>query len=117
MMKSFHVHPFFNEKKEDCFLLRLRCISIVIMIAFVYIPLEGFSYFDFKDVTITGTVKDEKGNPLAGVSVTVVGKASGVSTDNSGNFSIAVPPSAELRFSYIGYKAVTVKVDDHTHLD
>ena len=104
MMKSFHSHQFFNEKKDDCFLLSLRCISILIMIVFIYIPLEGFSYFDFKDVKITGTVKDEKGNPLEGVSVVVVGKASGISTDNTGNFSISVPPSAELRFSYVGYK-------------
>ena len=116
-MKSFHSHQFFNEKKDDCFLLSLRCISILIMIVFIYIPLEGFSYFDFKDVKITGTVKDEKGNPLEGVSVAVVGKASGVSTDNSGNFSISVPPSAELRFSYVGYKTITVKVGDQTHLD
>ena len=81
------------------------------------LSVEKGNKFDFKDVTITGTVKDEKGNPLAGVSVVVVGQASGVSTDNSGNFSISVPPSAELRFSYIGYKTVTVKVGDQTHLD
>jgi hypothetical protein len=110
------------------------------MIAFIYIPTPGFSYsgprdyrfkpkkimrlpvekenkFDFQDVRLTGTVKDEKGNPLAGVSVAVVGQNSGATTDNSGNFSISVPPSAELRFSYVGYKVVTVKVGDQTHLD
>ena len=122
MIKSFYSHQFLNEKKDNCFLLSLRCISILIMIAFIYIPLQGFSYngprhYRFKDVRITGTVKDEKGNPLAGVSVAVVGQASGVSTDNSGNFSISVQPSAELSFSYVGYKAVTVKVGDQTHLD
>ena len=81
------------------------------------LSVEKGNKFDFNDVRITGTVKDEKGNPLAGVSVAVVGQASGVSTDNSGNFSISVPSSAELRFSYVGYKAVTVKVGDQTHLD
>ena len=80
MMKSFYSHQFFNEKKDGYFLVSLRYISILIMIAFVYLPLEGFSYdgpkhyrveSGFKDVRINGTVKDEKGNHLAGVSVTV----------------------------------------------
>ena len=136
-MKSFPLHQFF---KEDRILFKLRCISLLITVALIYIPLEGFSYSDpgnyrFKtgktmrspaekkkklevnDVRITGTVKDEKGNPLEGVSVSVVGQTSGVSTDNLGNFSIPVPPSAELRFSYVGYKPFTVKVGDQLHLD
>lgn len=136
-MKSFPLHQFF---KDDRILFKLRCISLLITVALIYIPLEGFSYSDpgnyrFKtgktmrppaekktklevnDVRITGTVKDEKGNPLEGVSVSVVGQTSGVSTDNLGNFSISVPPSAELRFSYVGYKPFTVKVGDQLHLD
>lgn len=136
-MKSFPLHQFF---KEDRILFKLRCISLLITVALIYIPLEGFSYNDpgnyrFKtgktmrspaekkkklevnDVRITGTVKDEKGNPLEGVSVSVVGQTSGVSTDNLGNFSISVPPSAELRFSYVGYKPFTIKVGDQLHLD
>ncbi|MGN6352844.1 MAG: SusC/RagA family TonB-linked outer membrane protein [Parafilimonas sp.] len=134
-MKSFPLHQFF---KDDRILFKLRCISLLIMVALIYIPLEGFSYsgnYRFKtgktmrppaekktklevnDVRITGTVKDEKGNPLEGVSVSVVGQTSGVSTDNLGNFSISVPPSAELRFSYVGYKPFTVKVGDQLHLD
>lgn len=134
-MKSFPLHQFF---KNDRILFKLRCISLLIMVALIYIPLEGFSYsgnYRFKtgktmrppaekktklevnDVRITGTVKDEKGNPLEGVSVSVVGQTSGVSTDNLGNFSISVPPSAELRFSYVGYKPFTVKVGDQLHLD
>src|SRR6185437_7632377 len=140
MMKCFPSHQLFNEKKDARFLLSLRCISILIMIAFIYVPLQGFSNngpghykskpekplkssvekgnkFDSQDERITGTVKDEKGNPIAGVSVVVVGQATGVSTDNSGNFSISVPPSAELRFSFIGYKTVTVKVGNRTHVD
>ena len=139
-MKCFPPHQLFNEKKDARFLLSLRCISILIMIALIYVPIQGFSNngpghykskpekplkssvekgnkFDSQDERITGTVKDEKGNPIAGVSVVVVGQATGVSTDNSGNFSISVPPSAELRFSFIGYKTVTVKVGNRTHVD
>lgn len=139
MKKCFPSHQFFNEKDDASLVLSLRCISILIMIAFIYIPLQGFSYhapghnklkpekttlfdattnkFDFNDTRITGTVRDEKGNLMAGVSVIIVGQRSGVSTDNFGKFSITVPPSAELRFSYVGYKTVTVPVSGRTNID
>ena len=47
----------------------------------------------------------------------VVGQKSGVSTDANGNFSISVSPSAELRFSFIGYKTVTVSISGKTHIE
>lgn len=61
-------------------------------------------------IEIIGKVKDEKGNPLAGVSVSIVGEKGSVITDDRGNFSIAVPENAVLSFSYVGYKTVTVPV-------
>lgn len=66
---------------------------------------------------ITGKVTDEKGAPLSGVSVSVVGKKGGVTTNESGNFSIEVPENAELSFSYLGYKSVTVSVKGKTSID
>ena len=140
MKKCFPSHQFFKEKNDARFLISLRFISILIMIAFI-IPLQGFSYrapdhnkvrgktimnltvikksnkFNFNDVRVSGTVIDEKGNPMAGVSVVVVGQTSGISTDVNGSFSISVPPSAELRFSFIGYKTVTVPVGERTHIE
>jgi TonB-linked SusC/RagA family outer membrane protein len=137
MKKSFSFHQFLNEKNDARFVLSLKFISILITVAFIYFPMQGFSYhdpahnklekttlfvpetngFDFTDTRITGTVRDEKGNPMPGVSVVVVGEPSGVSTDNYGNFSISVPPAAELRFSFVGYKTMTVSVHDRTHLE
>ena len=61
-------------------------------------------------VDVKGTVYDEKGKPLAGVSIIVVGEKKGVSTDDKGNFLISVSENAVLSFSYIGYKTVTVPV-------
>lgn len=66
---------------------------------------------------ITGTVKDEKGNPLAGVSVTIIGETGGVNTDGDGNFSIEVPENGVLSFSYIGYKTVTATVKGKNSID
>ncbi len=53
--------------------------------------------------TITGNVKDEKNEPMPGVSVTIVGTNSGVMTDVNGNYSLKVNGNVTLRFSYVGY--------------
>jgi hypothetical protein len=61
--------------------------------------------------TITGTVKDSHGNPLPGVTVTVFGnERTGTQTDNTGRFSINVPASGTLKFSFIGYKEESIPV-------
>ena len=55
------------------------------------------------EVTVTGTVTDEKGEPLIGASVFVKGTTTGVITDLDGKFTITVPADAPLEISYIGY--------------
>ncbi|MCH5319818.1 MAG: TonB-dependent receptor [Paramuribaculum sp.] len=55
--------------------------------------------------TATGTVVDQFGEPLVGVSVMVPGTSKGASTDVDGNFSIAnVNRGESLRFTMIGCK-------------
>jgi hypothetical protein len=44
--------------------------------------------------TVTGTIRDDKGQPLAGATVTVKGSPGGTSTDANGNFSISAPENA-----------------------
>jgi len=57
-----------------------------------------------QDVTVSGTVKDEKGNPIPGVSVRLKGTVTGTQTDVSGNFRLSVPDgNGTLVFSFIGY--------------
>ncbi|MGI9550534.1 MAG: SusC/RagA family TonB-linked outer membrane protein, partial [Aurantibacter sp.] len=54
--------------------------------------------------TVTGTVTDDSGAPLPGVSVVVQGTTIGVSTDFDGLYSIEVEDQgATLVFSYIGF--------------
>ncbi len=54
---------------------------------------------------VAGTVKDQGGNPLVGVSVTVAGTTVGAITNAAGAYSIAVPDgSTQLRFSYVGFE-------------
>ena len=68
--------------------------------------------------TITGQLLDENGEPLIGAYVVVKGQNTGVITDIDGNYSIEVSgENPELRFSYIGYKPQTVKVEENTTLE
>jgi TonB-linked SusC/RagA family outer membrane protein len=64
---------------------------------------------------ITGTVSNETGEPLAGVSVTVKGRTTGTSTNTTGNFSLTVPNSATiLTFSFVGYNPQDVDITAQT---
>ena len=61
--------------------------------------------------TVKGTVLDENGEPLIGVSIVVKGTGTGTITDFDGKFSIDLPGgSKELLVSYIGYKDQTITV-------
>ncbi len=68
--------------------------------------------------TITGTVKDENGDPLIGATVQIVGTTIGTLTDTDGNFSIELPnEDAALMFSYVGYVTQQVPVAGMTTID
>lgn len=60
---------------------------------------------------ISGTVIDETGMPMIGVTVRVQGTSSGYATDLEGRFTLDVPENATLVFSYIGYEDYMLKVD------
>ncbi len=67
---------------------------------------------------ITGTVKDDKGEPLIGATVLVKGTTVGTVTDIDGNFSLEVPEDAQtLVVSYTGYETKEVPLTDATHYD
>ena len=74
------------------------------------IPLAFFIFSSIslqgQQKTITGTVTDEKGLPLPGVNIVVVGTSPprGTATDFDGKYALAVSPGEKLRFTYIGYE-------------
>ncbi|WP_373495977.1 SusC/RagA family TonB-linked outer membrane protein [Aquiflexum sp.] len=69
------------------------------------------------DITITGRVVDDKGDPLPGASVSVVGTTTGTVTDIDGNYTILVPEGATLIFSYIGFESMRVAVDNRSQIN
>src|SRR5690606_13420024 len=70
------------------------------------------------DRTVRGTVKDETGAGLPGVSILVKGTQKGTSTDENGNFSLILgdEPSV-LVFSFVGYATQEVTVGNQNDLN
>jgi TonB-linked SusC/RagA family outer membrane protein len=66
----------------------------------------GFTAALAQKKQISGTVTDQDGLPLPGVSVLVVGTTQGTQTDFDGKYAITANQGDVLRFSYIGQKTV-----------
>ncbi len=69
------------------------------------------------DQTITGTVTDESGSGLPGVSILVKGTQRGTTTDGGGKYKIDVADgSAVLVFSFVGYLSQEVAVGNQSQI-
>ncbi len=67
--------------------------------------------------TVEGVVRDDKGVPLAGVTVLVKGTNIGAHTDNDGNYSIRVTGSVTLIYSTVGFLQTEINIADRTKVD
>lgn len=59
---------------------------------------------------ISGIITDEKGEPIIGANIAVVGTTIGIISDMDGKYELEVPDGAEVTVSYIGYVSQTFKV-------
>src|SRR5689334_19003649 len=68
--------------------------------------------------TVEGTVKDEKGIGLNGITVSIKGGTGGTSTNANGAFKIMVPgPNSVLVFSSVGFTTKEVNVGSQSELN
>lgn len=69
------------------------------------------------DVTISGKVSDDAGDPLPGVSVMVKGTQQGTATDATGEYKLVLNSlPVSLVFSFVGYISKEIKVTSQSHL-
>jgi TonB-linked SusC/RagA family outer membrane protein len=69
-------------------------------------------------IKVQGTVSDEKGLPLPGVSVKVKGTSAGAVTDANGKYVLSnVDGNATLVFSFIGYNTQEVPINNKEQID
>ncbi len=70
------------------------------------------------NVTIKGSIKDQTGEPLGGVSIVIKGTTTGVISDIDGLYSINVPnANATLVFSFIGFHSQEIAIGNKTSID
>lgn len=87
----------------------LKCFGFLILMFLLSSHLSA-------QVTVTGTVSDANG-PIPGANVNLKGTKSGTSTSFDGNFSISVPSTSVLVFSFIGFKNKEVPVNGQTKIN
>lgn len=89
-----------------------RCISLLLLF------IGSGTMWAYAD-TVRGTVVDDTGEPLIGVSVLLKGSSQGVATDFDGQYSLNVPnlKKAVLEFSYVGMISQTIRVDGRSVVD
>ena len=87
--------------------LELRKVSLALLMSMLCLV-------SFAQRTIQGTIKDNTGEPLIGVSI-VSGNNGGTVTDLNGDFTLNnVSDGAILKISYVGYKKQSIKVGNQT---
>ena len=92
-----------RKEKRSCRLIFACCALLLFISANVFAQ---------QQVTVTGNVKDEKGEPIIGANVIVKGTGTGSVSNVDGDFSLVnVPNGATLEISFIGYLNQDVKVN------
>ena len=67
--------------------------------------------------TVSGTVTDDEGESLPGVSVVVKGTTTGTTTDIDGTYSIVVDSDITLVFSFVGFEIQEIALGTNTVID
>ena len=88
------------------------CLLGILLMLFSGIQARGASWEVQQERKISGTVIDEKGEPVIGASVVVVETKQGTITNIDGKFQVNAPQNGRLKISYIGYETQEVAIKD-----
>ena len=92
-----------------------RLLSKLVSLTLICVLLTQSVFSQTK--SITGKITDDKGNPLAGVSVSIKGSRTGTSTDVGGNFTLNVKTTATtLVLTSIGFADKEVDITSQTSI-
>ncbi len=110
-MKIFfiYLHQLQNNKKTNTIKIVIMNTQNIYRNLFLLFAFLLSTNLIFSQNIISGTVADEEGNALPGVSIVEKGTSNGTVSDFDGNFQLNVGDAATIVFSYIGY--VTQKLE------
>ena len=83
----------------------------------LFIAMMGFVSTLYAQHLVTGTITDDGGSALPGVSILVKGTTNGTATDNDGKFSLSAGQDAVLVISFIGYKSQEIAIGNRTEIN
>ena len=96
--------------KYKDFNLRLSTICLILCLTLFEWTVPVIAQ-QVKERTVTGKITDENNEPMAGVTILVVGTTTATMADNNGEFSIRVPEGKnELQLSFIGYETTVIPI-------
>ncbi len=100
----------FSDSRGRCVTYLGRvCFSVLFAVIAIMATAQGKS--------VSGTVTDEAGDGIIGVTVMVKGTKTGTATDIDGRYVLNTPPNSTLIFSYIGYTTQEIPVDGKSVID
>ncbi|MGQ1948202.1 SusC/RagA family TonB-linked outer membrane protein [Geofilum sp. OHC36d9] len=86
---------------------------MVALFLFLSVPFGALA----QNITVRGTVTDNTGLPLPGVSIVIEGTNRGVITDVDGNYQIEAPSDANIIFNFLGFSLHRELVNNRTTID
>jgi TonB-linked SusC/RagA family outer membrane protein len=92
-------------------------IGFHFIILFLVICVGGTLKAQDKIVTVSGSVIDQQGRPLPGVTVVQEGTTNGTITSNEGIYTIKVTGKSTLVFSFVGMESQRIQVNQRTKID
>lgn len=94
--------------RPPCLIFQTLIIALLVMLP--------VSLFAQTNMSVSGIVVDNIGEPLIGVTVSVKGTTKGSLTDLDGKFSLESAANGILTISYVGYKPKEIKIEGKPNL-
>jgi TonB-linked SusC/RagA family outer membrane protein len=91
--------------------------TLIRILAFMLLPLAGYAQGASPTIRVTGTVLNEEGTPMSGVTVVVKGTSKGTSTGAEGGYEIQAPADGTLVFSFLGMATLEEPVKGRAQVD
>ncbi|MEQ8472146.1 MAG: TonB-dependent receptor [Marinoscillum sp.] len=96
---------------------RLRFFNPQVIISMLLMVLSLYAYAQEKMV-ISGTVLDDTGEPIPGVSIIAKGTNLGTTTDFEGLYRLEIPAATQtLVFSFVGFVTQEINIGSQTRID
>lgn len=102
--------------------------KLVLIIGVVFISVDQLFSIDFigkndyhadnrtipQERIVSGTVTNQDGEPMVGVTIQIQGTTLGTLTDNNGKYTVSCPSASTLIFSFIGYETQVIEIGNRS---